>query len=266
MPKQADLGDLEIPGNTELPALLAACPGAEVLRFHDQEYLIQAEDPGEHGARAGDVFLVLRGSCLVEHPGAPQQRKPGSELAVIEGTPDRPVFAGEMAYLGGGYRTASVRSAMNTWAVRLKPQHLDTIIERFPSFTRILCGQFCKRLREANELLKRHQANTAMAFDQVSLAPGDILFRAGDPAERLHQWIEGVLVFEAGGARETIPGDPGAPGPAPLFIEARPYFLDGVHQGTVRAKSQAIVLAIHKASKQAVVRNFPDLVLDLLAP
>ena len=265
MPERFNLGDLGLPEDSEIHPLLAACPDIEPVCFRDREYLIRAEPlPGDDAADA-DILLLLRGSCLAEHPGAPEERTPGHELAIIEGSPVAPAFVGEMAYLGGGYRTASVRSVMSTWALRLKPKHLDIILERFPGFTRILCGQFCGRLTEANELLKRYQADTIMEAERRFLAPDELLFAEGDAADRLYQLVEGVLMRSVGGAEEEIRPERGSGGEACGFIEPRPYFSNAMRASTVRAKSPAIVIGIAGNSKRAVVRNFPGLVLDLLS-
>ena len=260
MPEPFDLGDLGLPEDSEIHALLAACPDIEPVCFRDQEYLIRAVSSSGADATAADIFLLLRGSCLAEQPDAPEERTPGHELAIIEGRPGAPVFVGEMAYLGGGYRTASVRSAMCTWALRLEPKHLDTILEGFPGFTRILCGQFCVRLAEANQLLKRYQAETRMAVERRFLAAGEVLFRDGEPADPLYQLVDGVLLRSVGRSEEEI-----RPAAGCCLIEPRPYFADGVRESTVRAKGPAVLVGMARSSKRAVVRNFPGLVLDLLS-
>ena len=245
------LDDITLPDDSDIPALLAACPDVEALRFADQELLIRG------GEESDDLFLLLKGCCLVEQPDAAEERRPGSELAIIEATPKRPVFVGEMAYLGQTDRTAQVRSAMSTWALRLHPNHLDAIIEQFPTLTALLCRQFAKRLRETNENLHQHQQRIALNREQIMLAPGDVLVEAKAPAQRLFQLVDGVLLR---GAEESITTTPGQP----RFIDAKPYFHGEKHPETLRAKTAAIVLAYGMEQKERIIRNFPQLVIDLL--
>ena len=255
MPTPFDLALLHLPENSEVQELLRLCPDAAPLRYGDGELLVAPGDAGQ------DIFLLLRGGCLVEHADAPEERTHGHELAIVEGSPDMPVFVGEMAYLGGGRRTAVVRSALNSFVLRLKPAHIDRIIERLPNFTRTLCRQFCKRLGEADELLRREHARAAMNCRTLSLQTDEILFESGQESRELYQLVFGALSEEVtGGApREiTCAGEP-------VFVGAREYFTAMPRRSTVRAKGNCMLVGIDAASRRAAVRNFPELVLGLLA-
>ncbi len=224
------------------------------MRFADEEYLVRA---GEDGC---DVYLVVRGSCLVENREATPERQPGHEVGVVHGDDAEPAFVGEMAYLGGGCRTASVRSAMNTFALRLTPAHIDTIIERFPLFTRILCRQFARRLRVLNERLRHYQAQGLLQAEQRFLAPDETLCEQGAPANHLFELVDGALTQTAAGEeREIMPGA-GISG----FLEAPAYLACGRYATSLRAKTQCIVVAIHADSRENVVRNYPELALRCL--
>jgi CRP-like cAMP-binding protein len=253
VPEPFDLDTIDLPGNSEIHALLEACPDIESLRFANDEFLVHGSEPGQ------DIFLLLRGHCLVEQPDAPRERTPGNELAVINAEPGAPVFVGEMAYLGEGLRSATVRSVMATFTLRLKPAHLDTIMDQFPGFTRILCRQFALRLREANIFIKRYQTNNAMAVEQRFLGPGEVLAEAGTPADKLFQLVDGVLLEK---------GDPDMPIRAsddgPVFVGTRPFFQGGVYEKRVVAKTQAIVVALGKSRQAAIIRNFPELALEMI--
>jgi len=253
VPESYSLDTIELPRESEIHALLAACPDIEALRFGDDEFIIHGGDAAQ------DVFLLLRGHCLVEQPDAPRERTPGNELAVIQAEPDAPVFIGEMAYLGGGFRSASVRSVLSTFTLRMKPAHLDTIMERFPGFTRILCRQFALRLGEANTFIKRFQKHSTMEVEQRFLNPGDTLIAADAPADRLFQLVDGVLIEHGEIERRIQPGDNG-----PVFVGSRPFFLGGAHPHRISAKTPAIVIGLGKSREAAIVRNFPDLVLALI--
>jgi len=187
MPDTYSVTDVSLPENSEIPALLRAFPEIRPVRFRNDEFLMRAGDT------CLEIFLLLRGGCLVQHPGAPAGRAPGHDLAVLEATPDAPVFAGEMAYLGNGRRSASVRSVLSTWALRLEPRHIDAIIEGYPCLTRILCRQFALRLQETDEALHLFQTECVMDLKHVFLAPGERLFDRDTPADMLYQLIEGRL-------------------------------------------------------------------------
>lgn len=253
MPEPFDITTLNLPEDSEVYALLEACPGIEGLRFANDEFLVHGDDTAQ------DIYIMLRGNCLVEQADAPQERKPGKELAVICAEPDAPVFVGEMAYLGGGFRSAAVRSVMATFTLRLKPEHLDIIMERFPWFTRILCKQFALRLGDANGYIKNYQNESAMEISQHFLSPGDVLVEAGAPADKLYQLVDGLLI-EKGEDDVKI----GPVGNTPCFIGSREFFSGGHYPHRVVAGSSAIVLALGKSRQEAIIRNFPELALGLI--
>jgi CRP-like cAMP-binding protein len=255
MPERLEIADLRLPADSEIHALIAACPGVEAYRFADEEYLVRA------GEEVDDVYLIVRGSCLVENRSASDEHLPGHQLAVIHGEEHEPAFVGEMAYLGGCFRTASVRSAMNTFALRLKPAHVDQLIEKFPFFTRILCRQFARRLGEVNEHLKYYQSGAVLSVEQRFLTPGEGVCDRNAPAECLFELVDGVLEQEdAQGVREVRPGG----GQSRGFLEAAAYLSSGKYESTLRAKQASIVVAISAQSRVNVVRNYPELALRIL--
>jgi len=253
VPEPFDISSIELPEDSEVHALLQVCPDEEGIRYTNDEFLVHGQDT------AMDIFLILRGNCLVEQPDAPRERTPGSELAVIQAEPDSPVFVGEMAYLGGGYRTAAVRSVMATHVIRLQPHHLDTIMEELPGMTRILCRQFAQRLGEANTFIKTFQELSAMEASQRFLKTGDVLVNAGDAADRLYQVIDGCVAESDGGDTVIQHGD----GPS-TFVHAAEFFSEGKHPYGVTARTSSIVLGLERSSVEAIIRNFPDLALELL--
>lgn len=253
MPEPFDIATINMPEDSEIHALLEACPGIEGVRFANDEFLVHGSDT------ADDIFILLRGNCLVEQPDAPRERTPGKELAVLSAEPSAPVFVGEMAYLGGGFRSASVRSVMATFTLRLTPSHLDTIMERFPWFTQVLCKQFALRLGEANHFIKGFQNASAMDVTQRFLSPGEMLVDAGAPAGALFQLVDGALIEKAD---EDIVLRSSSD--APCFVGAKAFFAGGFHPHRIVAKSSAIVLALGKSRKAAVIKNFPELALALL--
>jgi CRP-like cAMP-binding protein len=251
MPTPFSLADIALPAGTEVAAFLMSEPDLQPLRFADEEFLVREGDETDQA-----TYLILRGSCLVEY-GVAQERQPGRELAILSAEPDHPLFVGEMSYLGTGIRCASVRSTMNTYAIRLKPGHMDHIIERYPGLTRQLCRQFAERLQESLRQLQHFREEQSLDARQVFLKPGETLVHAGDTAETLYQLVEGTLISESG---ETIRT---GIGPLP-FIDFAPYLRQAIHPATITSQTGCILIAISAASRRAVIRNFPDRVLEIL--
>jgi CRP-like cAMP-binding protein len=247
MPTSFDVVELNIPQTSEIHAVLEKLPDIETLQFQDGEYLIQ------QGETASDTFIVVSGSFVVEHTSAGPEKLPLKTLAVVSSDVDSPSFVGEMAYLGGGFRTASVRSSGSTFALKLKEKHMDVIIAEFPSFTSILCRQFTARLREANKALE----NTSMESKMIMKTAGELVVQRGEKAETLYQLVGGSLVRE--NDVEGIYSDQDNFG----FIDPGPFFLDGEYGSTVKAETASSLVAISKKSKLAVIRNFPELILKL---
>ncbi|MDP7639700.1 MAG: cyclic nucleotide-binding domain-containing protein [Candidatus Hydrogenedentes bacterium] len=131
MAQEFTLEDLGIPSGSEFHRLVERCGGSRLLRYDDGETLVERGDPSR------DAYLILRGGYVV--------RREESKDSVAEGQvtdPSAPEFVGELVYLGRGRRSASVAALGETFAICLKPEHMDTIMEEFPMFTRILCKQF----------------------------------------------------------------------------------------------------------------------------
>ncbi|MBI1318111.1 MAG: cyclic nucleotide-binding domain-containing protein [Candidatus Hydrogenedens sp.] len=260
MPDTFDISSLGLPPESEILAVLARFPHAKALRFSDDELLVRAGHKGE------EFYLLIRGTCLVElPPPSPEEhqdkRQPGNELSILHASPEKPVFVGEMACFGDGLRSASVRSSMNTVALRLEPEDLHTMLERFPKLTRALCEQFSERLQDLNDRLRRHRAHLAMRAEQRFIEPGALLFERGKPGDTLYQLVDGAVEIEhEDGTTEVL-----RPGRGEMsFLDARCYFTGGNHTQTARAKSMVIAVAVAPESREAVVRNFPHLLLRLL--
>jgi len=262
LPEPYDIANLALPEDSELPALLARFPEAKAMRFGDEELLVRAWDPGQ------EFFLLLRGTCIVEMaPPEPEDaeeqrhRRPGSEIFTLTATPANPLFVGEMACFGDGLRSASVRSSMNSVAVRFEPGTLHHILENFPRLTRTLCEQFSSRLIDLNEQLRRHRQQLLMKAEQVFFEAGNVLFHTGAPSDFLYQLVDGSVVLTGpDGAEETLRPTGGRP----VFIDPIPYLSATPYQRTATAKSMVIAVAIESRSREAVVRNFPHLTLELL--
>jgi CRP-like cAMP-binding protein len=246
MPRPFDTAQLETT-DSEIGRLLECCSDAERLCFDDGEYFFQEDEARD------EVYMVLRGAFVVEqHNGKGDREIIASQC--VGG--DEPCFVGEMAYFGGGSRTAAVRSSGASFALVLKPKHMDAILGSFPSLTRTFCSQLSMRLKETNDTLKRITANNAMQASQVNLEEGEILVRQGDTPDRLYHLLFGDLAWEVDG--EQVMG-----GTFQEFVEPAAYLSGRPYEVTVRAKSPTCLVAIEQGSRQAVVRNYPELILQL---
>jgi CRP-like cAMP-binding protein len=247
MPTPFNPRGLKIPQTSELHGLIEQFPDIEPLMFEDGEYLIRQDEA------ITDTFIVVSGNYVVEHSSTGPERRPLKTLAVSSGDVDRPSFVGEMAYLGGGFRTASVRSSGPTYTLKLKGKHVEVIIAEFPSLTRILCKEFTARLKEANEILKDLSIESRL----IAKPAGDSVFQKGEKAETLYQLVSGSLIYEE--ADETIDAVQKDFG----FVGPGPFFQDGHYGFTVKTETPCSLVAIPKDSKLAVIRNYPELVLKL---
>ncbi len=93
-------------------------------------------------------------------------------------------IVGEMAYLGGQRRTASVRARTECHVLVLNPEHLETVMARFPMLTRVICRQFALRLHRDPVLRERIASLLGLSLEEFdSAAPGHLraanAFRGG---------------------------------------------------------------------------------------
>lgn len=249
MAQEFSLEDLGIPSGSEFHRLVERCGGSRLLRYGDGEALVNKGDMSK------EVFLILRGGYVV------QREDSGGGVAEGQITdPSAPAFVGELAYLGRGRRSASVAAVGETFALCLTPGHMDTIMEEFPMFTRILCKQFADRLRNTTEALAESQKLFDLGGERVTKKAGETIIAEGEPADTLYQLLEGSLIQES------------ADGEAPLdakklfmgFLDPAAYLADGAYNVTLKAGTDATLLAIDKRAQFAVVRSLPDLALRSL--
>lgn len=254
MSKPLEQSDLNIPADSELHGLLECFPDIEPVRFGDGEYLANT------GEESDEIYLVLRGAYVVEQPSPVAGKRPTPLAVSLTEDAASPSFVCELSYLGTGYRTASVRSSGSTDVLRLKPCHLDEIIQGFPQLTRILCRQLAVRVKETTELVKEHARLFSMEGEQIVKQPGEVVFAKDEPAEYLYELVDGELARFTDEGEEPI----GPRGDQRGFLEPGPYLRDGCYTSTVKATSRTILVAIAKNSKLAVIRNVPELAVDCL--
>jgi CRP-like cAMP-binding protein len=236
--------------NVEVEQLLKEQPDIETLEVDDGDYLIR------EGESQTDVFLVTRGAFAVEQSGAAGPGRSAGHLAAVMIDPENPCFVGEMAWLGSFARTASVRSSGRLQALRLKSEHMEAILARFPALTRSMCRQFAERLKATNERLRDFQEAVAMKTKMAMKEPGETVIRRGEPARTLYQLLDGTLTAEDAGAEVLGPDSfPGG------FVHLPSYLAGTAWPRTLKVDGMATLVAIDEESKLAVIRNFPEVVL-----
>lgn len=250
MPEPLDPTHLALDPDSEIPALLDLCPDIAPLRFRDGEKLVV------EGETSQDLFIVLRGSLVVERREADGSQRP---LAHLECEAERPAIVGEMAYFGAQRRTATVRAVGACRALCLKPAHVDAIMEGFPGLTRIVCQQFTHRLQEANDALRELRARFDLGAERRLAQPGELLFRAGERAP-LFQLAMGTVRLERAGRSELL-----APRDLPEgFLGLEAYLRDRPQDATAVAEDTCFLAVIPPSRREAFLRNQPALVLRIL--
>ncbi|MCX5770235.1 MAG: cyclic nucleotide-binding domain-containing protein [Candidatus Hydrogenedentes bacterium] len=196
--------------------------------------------------------------CRGNGPGPDAGSRPQA-LAIISATPAAPAFLGEMAPLGAGSRSATVRCSGAVFTAVLPPDALETVVNELHFFTRCLCRQFADRLREANQLIKDYQRQNALQADLVVKQPGQTIFKAGDPAANLFQLVEGVVRLETPAGQKSFTAAQLPDG----FLDPGPFFRNAPCESTAVAETTAMLVAISNQSMKAVVRRYPQLLIGL---
>ena len=254
MPEEFELDDLDLPEDSGIETLLERCPDIQKQLFRDGDFLVR------EGEGSQETYVVLQGSYIVEHEKKDSKKGRSEPLAVQFADEESISFVGEMAYLGSGKRTASVRCSGSVYTLVLKPEHIDIILDEFPFFGRVLSRRLAEHLRDADKRIKKYRADFEMSAQHTYKDKGDVVVKAGDPVDVLYQLVDGSVIKEGPDGEEVL----GVTQSPSDFLNARAYFSGRSNDITIRAKTQCIFTTIAKESKSAVVRNFPDLVLSLL--
>jgi CRP-like cAMP-binding protein len=149
MPVPITLGEIRSLALDEIKALTVIHPEIAPLLYREGEWLFQESDTSNR------IFIILRGTYAVE------KERAGLVLDEVACDVENFAIVGEMAYLGGQRRTASVRARTECHVLVLFPEHLETVMARFPMLTRVICRQFALRLKATNEALQELRAEVA---------------------------------------------------------------------------------------------------------
>jgi CRP/FNR family transcriptional regulator, cyclic AMP receptor protein len=253
MPELFDLAVLAQDESCELCLLLQRCPDVEPRRYTDGEYLIH------EGEEDQDLYIVVKGSYTVERPPL----LPGGPPVILDSRmcdPDHIAIVGEMAYFGDYRRTASVRSSGSTYTLCLKPQHIDVIMDGYPALTRVICQQFTRRLKEANDSIREFRSRFALVASKRMLSAGEILFEQGDPADVIYQLLVGEIELELGFSSTVVTHETLFQG----FLEPEAYLHHRPHAATAIAREECILVSVQQKHRETLIRCYPELASRVL--
>lgn len=252
MPKRFELSKLNISNDSPLIDVVARCSDAECCAFMDGEYLIREREENR------DAFLILRGGFIVERESLDNASKKQIPVMMSITDIDDPIFIGEMAYLGGSARLASVRASGLLHTLKLKPAHIDIIIDSIPALSKILCRQLVARLAETSKNLREIEDLMTLDTQLISRAPGEVIVSRGEVATELFQLVDGELERDGG---EAIPRSELMGG----FINFPEYIKGCEAKETIIARSNALLVSISSSSRMAAIRSYPELVIEVLS-
>ena len=165
-----------------------------------------------------------------------------------------------MSLLGTHRRSAFVRSVGKTYTLSLGLDHLEALVSVFPGLTRLLCEQFATRLRDTKQRLHELQHKFVMNTHQRMIEPGEVLFRAGEPATTLYQALIGSLRLEREGQSVHL-------SPHQLFmgfLEPGPFLKNKSQEATAIAVERCFLVAIETGSRAPLIRTYPELAQHVL--
>lgn len=159
--------------------VVEVAPGTELVRV---------------GEPATELYVLLDGEVAVIGPGE-------SGDAPVLATLGAGAIVGEIAVLAGGHRSATLRATSPVTAVAVDGQAFVTMLDRSPELGRQLASVASSRLHEtrlASQLQRLFPGPGAAALgatagelEPVSLQAGEVLFRAGEPADAAYIVVTG---------------------------------------------------------------------------
>lgn len=169
----------------------------EQLASHVTEIRLDSDELlFREGDEADALYVVVEGRLeAVTEPGETDGRVLGS---IREGEP-----VGELAVLLGGCRSATVYARADCRLARLDAEDMAPFLQDSPEMQAALRDQVDARIRrnELDHILHRYfgdldetsQEQLAEQLEWISVEPGEILFRRGDPGDSLYFVVSGGL-------------------------------------------------------------------------
>jgi cAMP-dependent protein kinase regulator len=154
--------------------------------------------PGQLIIREGDLddsfFVLASGRVRIF-----RERPDGKQIEVAELEEDH--FFGEAAFLSGGPRTASVSALEEARVFELERSVLATLVERHPEVRHVLERFYRVRMLESAQVTlplftafsEEDRKSLADRFELLSVAPEEVVVRAGDDASGLYVILDGLV-------------------------------------------------------------------------
>lgn len=228
--------------------------------------LAAGETLAEAGDEAHEAFVVVAGGIEVV---AAATDRPGERAVLAELGPGSVV--GEIAVLTSGRRSATLRATRDTELVVIPAAQVRSMLEWSPVLASRLSGQARRRLDQS--ALARHlarlfpdmapAARVAIARDAqpVALAPGEVLFAEGAPADAAYLVVSGRLRVVVGGQGGSI--EPVADvGDGELIGEAA-LLADGRRSATVVSARDTVLARLTREAFAGLVLREPTAALPV---
>ncbi|MEZ5818721.1 MAG: patatin-like phospholipase family protein [Hyphomicrobiaceae bacterium] len=189
------------------------------------------------GEEADDLYIVVSGRFDV--------RVAGHEAAVAEIGPGSPI--GEIAFLAGGQRTATVTAVRDSLVVRLERSHFDRLCGRVPRIWGTLTAALARRL--ADQTAGRHvQAESVPRTIAVIRAGGEpvppgFITDLASAFERVGR----TILIDSGSVSGVIGDRELASGAATEALNA----LEGLHDTVIYVADPLLTAWSEKAIRQA---------------
>lgn len=132
---------------------------AELVEASEQRDLRAGEKVIEEGAEDKDIYIVQRGSMIVE-------KTIGKHPVFLSYLPAGSYF-GEMAVLGGGRRTATVKAAIKSRIIRFPGEAFARLTARNPQLLERARSDMASR-REVNDFIESRTESFSSAVDMYS--------------------------------------------------------------------------------------------------
>ena len=132
---------------------------AELVEAAEQKDIRAGEKVIEEGAEDKDIYIVQRGSMIVE-------KTIGKHPVFLSYLPAGSYF-GEMAVLGGGKRTASVKAAIKSRVIRFPGEAFARLAEKNPRLLERAQADMASR-REVNDFIESRNESFSSAVDMYS--------------------------------------------------------------------------------------------------
>jgi len=221
---------------------------------------IRTPAPGEVVVEYNDYtntfFSVLRGSVFIQID--PQD--PMRTIPLAEGK-----FFGEMSLISGRRRSATIRAGENCVLIETPRRSMNKLIQSVESVKREIDETFLLRA------IRMHIAPEVPEDDLVEVvhtarlrqyAPGDVLFKAGDPGDYLHLIRSGSVTIsnEINGRDIVI-----AYLPSGNYVGELALLTDSPRTATVRAAVATETVQLPGAIFRELLACYPDLDTELRA-